>query len=141
MYCYKVIEEMLTWESARMKCKDDAGDLVCFSNRRERDRMSAACDGCWVGYNLEGGKSWYHLDIIYLQMKIVLRYLLLGKWMPITTSFEKICPENVVSGKSGLFYELFGRYGRTSRTSDNKIISYLNTHLSWSVCQKPKQGM
>ena len=56
-YCYKVIPEKLTWESARRKCKEDDGDLVCFSNKKERDRITAACDGCWVGYKLEDGKS------------------------------------------------------------------------------------
>ena len=61
--------------------------------------------------------------------------------MPITTSFGKICPKNVVSGNSGLWYESFGACGRTSRDSDNKIIRYVNTHRSWSVCQKPKQSI
>ena len=43
-YCYKVIQEKLTWESARIKCKGDDGELVCFSNKKEGDRVTAACD-------------------------------------------------------------------------------------------------
>ena len=76
-----------------------------------------------------------------LEKRIVIRYALTGIWIPITTSFGKICPKDVVSGNSGLWFESFGTCSRTSRDSDNKIIRYVNTHRSWSVCQKPKQGI
>ena len=76
-----------------------------------------------------------------LDQRIVIRYLLPDRWRAITTRFGKTCPENVVSGNSGLSYELFGTYGRTSSNSNNKIISYVNSHRSWSVCQKPRLGI
>ena len=50
------MKEKLTWESAREKCKNDEGDMVCFANRKERDKITSICDGCWVGYNWEDGK-------------------------------------------------------------------------------------
>ena len=59
IYCYKVMKEKLTWESARAKCKNDEGDMVCFANRKERDKITSVCDGCWAGYNWEDGKCCY----------------------------------------------------------------------------------
>ena len=56
MFCYKVTKEKLTWESARAKCKNDEGDMICFATRKERDRIASVCNGCWVGYNWEDGK-------------------------------------------------------------------------------------
>lgn len=51
------MEENLTWESARRKCKDDGGDMICFGDKQERDRITSACNGCWVGYNWKNGKG------------------------------------------------------------------------------------
>ena len=99
------MEENLTWESARTKCKDDDGDMICFRDRQERDKITSVCNGCWVGYNWEDGKSCYYLDFIDLENRVIIRYLLSGRWTPITTRFGKTCPENVVSGNSGLSYD------------------------------------
>ena len=35
------MEEKLTWESARTKCKDDGGDMICFRDTQERDNITS----------------------------------------------------------------------------------------------------
>ena len=81
--------------------------------------------------------------LLWSRVKIITCYLILDKWTPISTDFGKTCPENVVSGDTGLTLDgaTFGSYARSANESANKIISFVSTYWSWSVCQKLKTGI
>ena len=55
-YCYRIVTDDDTWEGAKLKCKEDGGELACFSNHQERDTIADKCDHCWVGYTWKHGK-------------------------------------------------------------------------------------
>ena len=55
-YCYKIVTKKETWQSAKEKCANENAELACFGNEMERDLLASKCDGCWVGYQWQGGK-------------------------------------------------------------------------------------
>ena len=63
-HCYWIANEQVTWEGAKLKCKEDGAELACFSDQQERDAIADQCDNCWVGYTWQGGK-FYLLSVFY----------------------------------------------------------------------------
>lgn len=57
-YCYRIENNQETWESARVKCQEDDGELACFSSQEERDDIANQCDDCWVGYTWQNSKKY-----------------------------------------------------------------------------------
>ena len=55
-HCYWIATEQVTWEDAKVKCKEDGAELACFSDQQERDAVANQCDQCWVGYTWKGGR-------------------------------------------------------------------------------------
>ena len=55
-YCFRIVTEKETWETARKKCQKDGGELACFSNEQERNYLANQCRKCWVGYTWQNGK-------------------------------------------------------------------------------------
>ena len=57
-YCYRISNEYDTWNGAKQKCKKEGGELACFGNEEERDKLVNECrDQCWVGYTYQNGKK------------------------------------------------------------------------------------
>lgn len=81
------------------------------------------------------------LCILSTDKTIHYKYFLLDKWKPINTISNQPCPESVVPGDSGTRFEWFGKYGRTSSNSRNKLVRRVNSYRSWSVCKKTKKGI
>ena len=56
-HCYRIVNEQVTWEAAKVKCRNEGGELACFSDQQERDAVTDKCDNCWVGYTWQNGRS------------------------------------------------------------------------------------
>ena len=56
-HCYRIDNEQVTWEAAKIKCQNEGGELACFSDQQERDAVTDKCDNCWVGYTWQNGRS------------------------------------------------------------------------------------
>ena len=65
-YCYRIVTNQETWETAKGKCQQDGGELACFSNQQERDDMADQCDQCWVGYTWQNGILRYYDSMLLL---------------------------------------------------------------------------
>ena len=50
-FCYKYYKYgNKDWSDAKLSCRNDGGELVCFENVHERNFYSNLCPRCWVGY-------------------------------------------------------------------------------------------
>ena len=81
--------------------------MVCFSNKRERDRITDLCDGCWVGYKWIDGKFEYSFILPWVIRKASIYTCDQVNGRPLVPSLAKhaptmLFPEPVENRTSGL---------------------------------------
>ena len=72
-YCYKDIDETLSWERSRKVCLLHGGDLATIHSKAETQAISERFKGHWLGYKAGKGKfndccKWLRGNLVLIPM-------------------------------------------------------------------------